>query len=54
MLCLKTILILLNWNRTGMELEYEQLVKGVNKCKLEKKILLVEHLIGTEKRRDTF
>ena len=23
--------------RTGMELEHEQLVKGVNKCKLEKK-----------------
>ena len=38
--------------RTGMELEHEQLVKGVNKCKLEKKILLVEHLIGTEKRRE--
>ena len=37
-----------------MELEHEQLDKGVNKCKLEKKeILLVEHLIGTEKRRDT-
>ena len=37
------------------ELEHEQLVKGVNKCKLEKKeILLVEHLIGTEKIRDTF
>ena len=29
--------------RTGMELEHEQLVIGVNKCKLEKKeILLVE------------
>ena len=41
--------------RTGMELEHEQLVKGVNKCKLEKKeILLVERLIGTEKIRDTF
>ena len=41
--------------RTGTELEHEQLVKGVNKCKLEKKeILLVECLIGTEKRRDTF
>ena len=44
--------------RTGMELEHEQLVKGVNKCELEKKkkkeILLVERLIGTEKRRDTF
>ena len=23
--------------RTGTELEHEQLVKGVNKCKLEKK-----------------
>ena len=35
-----------------MELEHEQLVKGVNKCELEKKkkkMLLVEHLIGTEK-----
>ena len=41
--------------RTGTELEHEQLVKGVNKCKLEKKkYLLVERLIGTEKRRDTF
>ena len=41
--------------RTGMELEHEQLVKGVNKCELEKKrILLVECLIGTEKRKDTF
>ena len=39
--------------RTGMELEHEQLVKGVNKCKLEKK-MLVECLIGTEKKRDTF
>ena len=38
-----------------MELEHEQLVKGVNKCEREKKeILLVERLIGTEKRRDTF
>ena len=37
--------------RTGMELGHEQLVKGVNKCKLEKKkeMLLVECLIGTEK-----
>ena len=37
--------------RTGTELEHEQLVKGVNKCKLEKekKMLLVERLIGTEK-----
>ena len=41
--------------RTGMELEHGQLVKGVNKCEVEKKrILLVEHLIGTEKRKDTF
>ena len=42
--------------RTGMELEHDQLVKGVNKCELEKKkeILLVECLIGTEKRKDTF
>ena len=41
--------------RTGMELEHEQLVKGVNKCELEKKeILLVERLIGTEKIKDTF
>ena len=38
--------------RTGMELEHEQLVKGVNKCELGKKILLVERLIGTEKRRE--
>ena len=37
--------------RTGMELEHEQLVKGVNKCELEKKILLVECLIGTEKKK---
>ena len=41
--------------RTGMELEHEQLIKGVNKCELEKKeMLLVERLIGTEKRKDTF
>ena len=41
--------------RTGTELEHEQLVKGVNKCELEKKeILLVERLIGTEKDKDTF
>ena len=38
--------------RTGTELEHEQLVKSVNKCELEKKILLVEHLIDTEKRRE--
>ena len=31
-----------------MELEQEQLVKGVNKCEM----LLVECLIGTEKRRE--
>ena len=32
------------------ELEHEQLIKGVNKCELEKKkMLLVECLIGTEK-----
>ena len=37
--------------RTGTELEHEQLVKGVNKCELEKKILLVERLIGTEKKK---
>ena len=36
--------------RTGTE----QLVKGVNKCILEKKILLVERLIGTEKRRGIY
>ena len=36
--------------RTGMELEHEQLVKGVNKMQTGKKeILLVECLIGTEK-----
>ena len=35
--------------RTGTKLEYEQLVKGVNKCELKKKMLLVEHLIGTAK-----
>ena len=41
--------------RTGMELEHKQLVKGVNKCELERKeILLVERLIRTEKRKDTF
>ena len=39
--------------RTGTELEHEQLVKGVNKCELEKKkMLLVERLIGTKKRRE--
>ena len=40
--------------RPGTELEHEQLAKGVNKCELEKRKLSVEHLIGTEKRRDTF
>ena len=41
--------------RTGTELEHEQLVKGVNKCELKKKRnMLVERLIGTEKRKDTF
>ena len=40
--------------RTGTELEHEQLVKGVNKCELEKKKEIVERLIGTEKRKDTF
>ena len=36
--------------RTGMELEHEQLVKGVKKMQTGKKeILLVEHLIGTER-----
>ena len=37
-----------------MELEHEQLVKGVNKCELEKKILLVERLIGTGKGREIY
>ena len=37
-----------------MELEHEQLVRGVNKCELEKKMLLVECLIGTEKKRNIF
>ena len=27
--------------RTGTELEHEQLVKGVNKCELEKKEILL-------------
>ena len=40
--------------RTGTELEHEQLVKGVNKCKLEKKILLAERLIGTEKKEEKY
>ena len=41
--------------RTGMELEHEQLVKGVNKMRTGKKeILLVEHLIGTEKRKQKY
>ena len=33
----KELLKLLNWNRTGMELEHEQLVKGVNKMRTGKK-----------------
>ena len=39
-----------------MELEYEQLVKGVNKNVnwKKKEILLVEHLIGTEKRKQKY
>ena len=42
--------------RTGTGLEHEQLVKGVNKMRTGKKeILLVERLIGTEKReKNTF
>ena len=42
--------------RTGMELEHEQLVKGVNKMQnwKKKEILLVEHLIGTEKRKQKY
>ena len=41
--------------RTGTELEHEQLVKGVNKCNWKrKKMLLVERLIGTEKRREIY
>ena len=42
--------------KTGTQLEHEQLVKGVNKCELEKKkkMLLVERLIGTEKRREIY
>ena len=36
--------------RTGMELEHEQLVKGVNKMQnWKKEIWLAQHLIGTEK-----
>ena len=36
--------------RTGMELEHEQLVKGVNKdANWKKEILLIERLIGPEK-----
>ena len=38
-----------------MELEDEQLVKGVNKiANWKKEILLVEHLIGTEKRKQKY
>ena len=41
--------------RTGMELEHEQLVKSVNKMQTGKKeILLVERLIGTEKREKKY
>ena len=40
--------------RTGTELEHEQLVKGVNKCEMGKKMLLVERLIGTEKRTEIY
>ena len=39
-----------------MKLEHEQLVKGVNKMQnWKKEILLVEHLIGTEREsKNTF
>ena len=37
-----------------MELEHEQLVKGVNKNVNWKKKLLVECLIGTEKRKQKY
>ena len=38
-----------------MELEHEQLVKGVNKMRnWKKEILLVERLIGTEKRKQKY
>ena len=38
-----------------MELEHEQLDKGVNKMQnWKKEILLVEHLIGTEKRKQKY
>ena len=41
--------------RTGMELEHEQLVKGVNKnVNWKKEILLGKHLIGTEKRKQKY
>ena len=41
--------------RTGTELEHKQLVKGLIKCELDKKeILLVERLIGTEKRKQKY
>ena len=42
--------------RTGTELEHEQLVKGVNKNAnwKQKEILLVERLIGTEKRKQKY
>ena len=38
-----------------MELEHEQLVKGVNKnVNWKKEILLVKRLIGTEKRKQKY
>ena len=41
--------------RTGTELEHEQFFKGVNKnANWKKEILLVEHLIGTEKREKKY
>ena len=41
--------------RTGTELEHEQLVTSVNKMQSRKEeILLVECLIGTEKRKQKY
>ena len=37
MLCFKKILKLLNWNKNWNGTSNEQLVKGVNKCELEKR-----------------
>ena len=39
-----------------MELELQQLVKGVNKMRTgtKKEIILVERLIGTEKRKQKY